>query len=81
MLSQVMQDAINEQINNELFASYSWCEHQQFTGCAKWMRIQSDEERSSRAAFARFLARSQRSSDHAANRPTNRRLRVGGVRF
>ena len=31
MLSQVMQDAINEQINNELFASYNylsmsaWC--------------------------------------------------------
>lgn len=51
MLSQVMQDAINEQINNELFSSYSylamaaWCEHKQFTGCAHWMRLQSEEER------------------------------------
>lgn len=51
MLSQVMQDAINEQINNELFSSYSylsmaaWCEHKQFLGCAHWMRLQSDEER------------------------------------
>jgi len=51
MLNQVMQDAINEQINNELYAMYSylsmsaWCEHQQFTGCAHWMRLQSDEER------------------------------------
>ena len=51
MLNQVMQDAINEQFNNELFASYSylamsaWCEHKQFTGCAHWLRLQSDEER------------------------------------
>ena len=50
MLSQVMQNAINEQINNELFASYSYlsmsayCEHEQFTGCAHWMRLQSQEE-------------------------------------
>ena len=50
MLSQVMQKAVNEQINNELFSSYSYlsmsayCEHQQFTGCAHWMRLQSQEE-------------------------------------
>lgn len=49
-LSDVMADAINQQINNELFASYSYlsmsayCEHQQFTGCAHWMRKQSQEE-------------------------------------
>ncbi|MCH2114614.1 MAG: ferritin [Pirellulales bacterium] len=51
MLNQVMQDAINAQILNELFASYSylsmsaWCEHKQFVGCAHWLRLQSDEER------------------------------------
>jgi len=61
MLSQVMQDAINEQINNELYASYSylsmsaWCEHQQFTGCARWMRMQSDEERSHALKLHDFL--------------------------
>lgn len=50
MLSQVMQQAINEQINNELFSMYSYlsmsayCEHEQFTGCAHWMRLQSQEE-------------------------------------
>jgi len=50
MLSQAMQDAVNEQINNELFSSYSYLsmsaylEHVQFTGCAKWMRMQSQEE-------------------------------------
>ena len=61
MLSQVMQDAINEQINNELFASYSylsmsaWCEHEQFTGSARWMRMQSDEERSHALKLQDFL--------------------------
>jgi ferritin len=50
MLTAVMQDSINEQINNELFSSYSylsmaaWCEHQQFTGAAHWLRVQSEEE-------------------------------------
>ena len=50
MLSQVVQDKINEQINNELFASYSYlamsayCSHQQFNGSAQWLRIQSQEE-------------------------------------
>jgi ferritin len=50
MLSQIMQDAINAQINHELFSSYSylsmsaWCEYQQFVGCARWMRLQSQEE-------------------------------------
>lgn len=50
MLSKVVQKAINEQINNELFSMYSYlsmsayCEHKQFTGCARWMRLQSQEE-------------------------------------
>ncbi len=50
MLNEVVQDAINEQINNELFSMYSYmsmsayCEHKQFRGCAYWMRLQSQEE-------------------------------------
>jgi ferritin len=50
MLNEAMQGAINEQINNELFAMYSYlamsayCEHKQFRGCAHWMRLQSEEE-------------------------------------
>ena len=50
MLSQIMQDAINAQINHELFSSYSylsmsaWCEYKQFVGCAHWLRLQSQEE-------------------------------------
>jgi ferritin len=43
-------DAINRQINLELSASYSylamsaWCERQKFTGAARWLRLQSQEE-------------------------------------
>src|SRR5687767_1054195 len=44
-------DAINRQINSELSASYSYlamsayCERQKFTGAARWLRLQSQEER------------------------------------
>ena len=50
MFSQSVQDAINEQINNELSASYTYlamsayCERENFLGCARWLRIQSEEE-------------------------------------
>ncbi len=50
MLSKTVQDAINEQINNELSSSYSYlamsayCERESFLGCAKWLRVQSQEE-------------------------------------
>ena len=43
-------EAINDQINSELNASYSylamsaWCERQKFTGAARWLRLQSQEE-------------------------------------
>ena len=50
MLNTVVQEAINQQINHELFASYSylamaaWCEHKHFVGCGHWLRLQSQEE-------------------------------------
>jgi ferritin len=43
--------AINEQINSEFTASYTYlamagfCERQKFVGAAKWLRLQSEEER------------------------------------
>ena len=43
--------AINEQINSEFEASYAYlamagfCEREKFVGAAKWLRMQSDEER------------------------------------
>jgi ferritin len=49
MNARVVQ-AINRQINSELSASYSYlamsayCERQKFTGAARWLRLQSQEE-------------------------------------
>jgi len=51
MLSNEMQDALNKQINEELFSSYLYAsmashfEHTSLKGFAKWMNMQSDEER------------------------------------
>lgn len=61
MLATVVQDAINDQINYELFSSYqylsmaAWCEHEQFIGCATWLRIQSQEEYSHAMKLYDFL--------------------------
>ena len=50
MLSQIVQEALNDQINMEFFSSYNYlamsayCENQNFRGCAHWLRMQSDEE-------------------------------------
>ena len=49
-MSLVVVDALNQQINNELAASYEylamsgWCEGQTLQGSAKWLRLQSQEE-------------------------------------
>jgi ferritin len=50
MLSQTVQDALNDQINTELVSSYNYlamsayCERNNFLGCAHWLRVQSKEE-------------------------------------
>ncbi len=50
MLSQTVQDALNDQINTELISSYNYlamsayCERNNFLGCAKWLKVQSQEE-------------------------------------
>jgi len=51
MINQTMQDAINEQINKELFSSYlylsmaTYFASKNLAGFTKWMHIQADEER------------------------------------
>ena len=51
MIGKAMQDAINEQINKELYSSYlylsmaAYFEDQNLPGFAKWMRTQEGEER------------------------------------
>ena len=50
MITDKVHDAINEQIHAELSASYSYlamsayCDRASFTGAAKWLRVQSQEE-------------------------------------
>jgi len=50
MLSKTLQDAINEQIRDEISSAYlylsmsAYCEGQNFPGFSKWLRIQWQEE-------------------------------------
>ena len=50
MLSKKLEEALNNQINEELYSSYlywsmaSWFESQNLSGFANWMKIQSEEE-------------------------------------
>jgi ferritin len=51
MITKSMQDAINEQINKELFSAYLYLsmsahfEAHNLGGFAKWLRVQANEER------------------------------------
>jgi ferritin len=50
MLSKKLEDAVNEQINKELYSAYlylsmsSYCESESLAGFAGWMRAQAQEE-------------------------------------
>ena len=50
MISKAMQNALNEQINKELYSSYLYlamsasCAESNYPGFATWLRIQSGEE-------------------------------------
>jgi len=50
-MNKKVSTAINDQINSEFTASYSYlamavyCERQKFLGAAKWLRFQAEEER------------------------------------
>lgn len=67
MLSPVVQDALNDQINTEFYSSYNylamsaWCDRMNFRGCANWLRIQSNEEHMHALKLYNFMvARSAR---------------------
>jgi ferritin len=61
MIGKAMQDAINEQINKELFSSYlylsmaSYFEVRNLPGFAHWMRVQEAEEREHAMKFYDFI--------------------------
>ncbi|MFH1524905.1 MAG: ferritin [Chloroflexota bacterium] len=61
MITQTMQDAINEQINKEFYSSYlylsmaAFFESKNLPGFAKWMQLQADEEREHGMKFYEHL--------------------------
>ena len=61
MISKAMQDAINDQINKELYSSYlylsmaAYFENKNLAGFAHWMRIQEGEEREHAMKFYDFM--------------------------
>lgn len=61
MIGKAMQDAMNEQINKELFSSYlylsmaAYFEEKNLPGFANWMRIQANEERDHAMKFYEFI--------------------------
>jgi ferritin len=62
MITQAVQDAMNEQINKELFSSYlylsmaAYFEEKNLPGFAHWMYKQADEEREHGMKFYEHLA-------------------------
>lgn len=60
-MTKTVQDAINEQINQELSASYTYlamsayCERQNFLGSSQWLRRQSTEEYAHAMKLFNFL--------------------------
>jgi ferritin len=61
MLSKTLQDAMNEQIKNELYSAYlylsmsAYCEEANLPGFAHWMRLQAQEEVSHAMKFYDFI--------------------------
>jgi len=61
MIGKAMQDAMNEQINKELFSSYlylsmaAYFEYKNLIGFANWMRVQAEEERGHAMKFYDFI--------------------------
>jgi len=61
MIEKTMQDAMNEQINKELFSSYlylsmsAYFEDKNLPGFANWMRLQAGEERGHAMKFYDFV--------------------------
>jgi ferritin len=61
MLSKAIQNAINEQIKNELYSAHqylsmsAYCESVNLPGFAHWMQAQAQEEREHAMKFYNFL--------------------------
>src|SRR5215218_7608355 len=66
VLNQAVQDAMNEQIGNELFSAYqylsmaAYCESENLPGFAHWMRAQAQEETVHAMKFYDFVLEHER---------------------
>jgi ferritin len=76
MLGKAMQDAINEQIKNELYSAYLYLAMAAYSGAnslpgfAHWLRVQSDEEVAHAMKFFDFVnERGGRVVLHAIDQP------------
>jgi ferritin len=76
MMNQAVQDAMNEQIKNELYSAYlylsmaAYFEAEDFQGFAHWMRAQAEEERAHAMKFFDFInERGGRVTLHAIEQP------------
>lgn len=62
MISKVMEDALNKQIQLEAYASFlylsmaSWCDKESLNGCSAFMHRQSDEERQHMLRIFQYIA-------------------------
>jgi ferritin len=61
LLGKAVEDAMNEQIKNELFSAYqylsmaAYCESENLPGFAQWMRAQAREETAHAMKFYEFI--------------------------
>ncbi len=61
MMTNKMEEALNEQINEELFSSYlylamsAWFESQNLPGFASWMKVQAREENGHAMKFFEYI--------------------------
>jgi ferritin len=85
-MNATVQNAINEQINSEFEASYTYlamaafCEQQKFLGAARWLRMQSDEERQHGLKLFTFvLARDGQVQLHRIDEPKGAFDSLGAV--
>lgn len=76
MLSKTMQDAMNEQIKNELYSGYlylamsAYAEAANLPGFAHWMRVQAKEEQGHAMKFYKYIVeRGGRVVLHAIDQP------------
>jgi ferritin len=62
-LAKKIQDALNEQINHELYSAYlylsmsEYCQANNFSGTAKWLRMQWAEEQAHALRLADYINR------------------------